>query len=187
MDLFRTFEWRSGKKQVVAEDLGLMTETVRQLVRESGYPNMKVFQFGFDKEDVGFGNDYLTHNFTYNCFAYTGTHDNETIAGWYENLDEEMKTLVRDYISDHYTPDNKLHLSFVNTVMRSNATTAIIPMQDYLGLDNKARVNVPGTNSGNWSWRLKENQLTEELKKEILASTRRYGRLNWDNADHILN
>lgn len=182
MDIFRTMEWRHGKQNIICEDLGFMTDTVRRLVRDSGYPNMKVFQFGFDKNDVGFANDYLTHNYPENCVAYTGTHDNETISGWYRGLDDEMKQMVRDYICDHHTPDSKLHESFVSMVLRSSARMAVIPLQDYIGLDNRGRVNVPSSDHGNWVWRLPKKYLTPELQKSILSATRRYGRMNWDNA-----
>ena len=87
-----------GWRPVIAEDLGLMTDTVRQLVRESGFPNMKVLQFGFDLKDTGAANDYLPHNYGTNCVVYTGTHDNETIAGWFLDGSEELKRLVRDYL-----------------------------------------------------------------------------------------
>lgn len=181
MDFFRTMEWRLGKKQIIAEDLGLMTDSVRQLVNETGFPNMKVFQFGFDLQDTGYGNDYLVHNYGENCVVYTGTHDNETIVGWYQGLGEEMRKLVRDYLCDHSTPDEILYKSFLATVMRSPAKICVIPIQDYLGLDNCSRLNVPGTGTGNWTWRLKNNQLTTKLQSEILFITRRYGRFNWDN------
>lgn len=181
MDFFRTLEWRLGKKQVVAEDLGTMTETVRQLVKESGFPNMKVFQFGFDPADIGFGNDYLVHNYGENCVVYTGTHDNETIVGWFSGLNDEMRELVRNYLCDHATEDQNLYKSFIAAVMRSPAKMCIIPIQDHLGLDNRSRLNVPSTDVGNWTWRLKSNQLTAKLQKEILDTTLRFGRFNWAN------
>lgn len=182
VDLFRTLEWRMGRKGVIVEDLGFMTDTVRQLVRDTGFPNMKVFQFGFDTADVGFGNDYLIHNYPENCVAYTGTHDNETIMGWYQGLDEEMQTLVRNYICDFYTPEEDLNMSFVSAVMRSRANMCIIPLQDYIGMDNKGRVNDPSTNVDNWRWRLEDGKLfTRKLQTTILGTTRRFGRMNWDN------
>ena len=185
VDLFSTLNWRHGYQPVIAEDLGFMTETVRQLVRDTGFPNMKVFQFGFDAGDVGFANDYLVHNYPENCVAYTGTHDNETIMGWYKGLDADMRSIVRDYICDHHTPEKELHMSFVSMVLRSAAKMSIIPIQDYLGMDNRGRVNVPSCDKGNWRWRLTKNQLTAGLKQDILAATRRYGRMNWANS-HII-
>ncbi|MBP3428192.1 MAG: 4-alpha-glucanotransferase [Clostridia bacterium] len=181
MDLFRTIEYRLGRKHIIAEDLGLMTETVRQLVRESGFPNMKVFQFAFDEGDVGAANDYLPHNYGHNCVVYTGTHDNETAAGWLAGLDEKMRGVVRDYLCDRYTPDEELYRSVVAASMRSCAQTCIIPIQDYLGLGNDCRMNVPSTVGVNWRWRLTADRLTDEVCDEILAVTRRYGRMNWAN------
>ena len=180
--LFQAAEWRMGKHQIIAEDLGLMTDTVRWLVRDTGFPNMKVLQFAFDPQDVGAANDYLPHNYPVNCVAYTGTHDNETICGWFEGLSEQEQTQVRDYVCDHYTPVEKLPSVFIGTVMRSCAEICIIPMQYYLGLDNSARLNVPSTVNINWRWRMKKRQLTAALQEEILQTTRRYGRMNWANS-----
>ena len=181
MELFDTVRWRLGENQVVAEDLGLMTDTVRQLVKSTGFPNMKVFQFGFDLADTGFGNDYLPHNYSENCVVYTGTHDNETIVGWYQGLNDQMRSLVRDYLCDHATADEYLYHSFIAMVMRSPAKMCIVPMQDHLGLDNRSRLNVPSTDKGNWCWRLKGSQLTDKLQRQIMLTTLRNGRLNWDN------
>ena len=83
MDLFRTVSYRLGHKDIIAEDLGFMTDSVKRLVEESGYPNMKVIEFAFDERDTGNASDYLPHNYTNNCVVYTGTHDNETLLGWY--------------------------------------------------------------------------------------------------------
>lgn len=86
MELFRALEANLGKRDVIAEDLGLITDSVRQLVRNSGYPNMKVLQFAFEVEDIGGANEYLPHNYTPNCVVYTGTHDNETLFGWFAGM-----------------------------------------------------------------------------------------------------
>ena len=158
-----------------------MTETVRWLVRDSGFPNMKVLQFAFDKDDVGAGNDYLPHNYNNNCVVYTGTHDNETLAGWIAGLDAEQMELVRNYLDDHVTVDADLYKKMLNLAMMCAADTCIIPVQDYLGLDNSGRMNTPGTVGINWRWRMKADALTDELKTEIFARTKRYGRLNWAN------
>ena len=101
MDLFNTLKRELGDRAVIAEDLGLMTDGVRQLVRDSGYPNMKVVQFAFDAADIGGSNEYLPHNYDHNCVVYTGTHDNETLNGWFTGLDKENREHVRNYISDH--------------------------------------------------------------------------------------
>ena len=178
MELFRAMEVRLGDVQVIAEDLGLMTDSVRQLVRDSGYPNMKVLGFAFDPSDFGYFNDHLPHNYRPNCFAYTGTHDNETLVGWLEGLDKETKKMVKDYVQT--AADKGLHKKLIALAMISCATTCIVPVQDYLGLDNSARMNHPGTVVGNWSWRMEKGALTKALAAEIMALTKRYGRMNWD-------
>ena len=110
-------------------------------------------------------------------FRSTGTHDNETIAGWLGSITKKEKELAREYLCDHYTPEAKLYQPLISLVMRSRADLCIIPMQDYLGYDNSCRMNKPSTVGENWKWRLQEGELDEELKSRILGMTRRYGRL----------
>ncbi len=179
MSLFNTVKDRLGEKQLIAEDLGLMTDTVRKLVKDSGFPNMKVIQFGFDIGDLGKTNDYLPHNYDRNCVVYTGTHDNETIAGWYKGLKKKEKQLLRDYLDDNHTPDEEFYRSINRMAMASNANICILPVQDVLGLDNTARMNQPSTVKTNWRWRMNTDMLTKEAQKELLEVTRRYGRFNW--------
>lgn len=178
IDLFRHVERALGWKQVIAEDLGYVTDSVRQLVKESGFPGMKVLEFAFDSRDSGCANDYLPHNYPENSVAYTGTHDNETIAGWFTSITKEERKLARDYLCDHYTPSHRLYKSFISLIMASRASLCIIPMQDYLGYDNSCRMNQPSTVGKNWKWRLRKEDLSMELQKEIYEMTRRYGRLN---------
>lgn len=178
IDLFRCMEQRLGKHQVIAEDLGYVTDSVREMVRESGFPGMKVLEFAFDSRDSGSASDYLPHNYVENSAAYTGTHDNETIAGWFRSITEEERQMARDYLCDQHTPAEELYKSFIALVMRSRSDLCIIPMQDYLGLDNQSRMNQPSTLGKNWKWRLVKGDLSDELKEEILAITRRYGRMN---------
>lgn len=166
-----------GDREVIAEDLGYMTDSVRQLVKDSGFPGMKVLEFAFDSRDSGCANDYLPHNYTEKCVAYTGTHDNETITGWLQSITQEERQMVRDYLCDHYTPDKELYRSLVALVLQSKADMAIIPMQDYLGRGNETRMNQPSTVGINWKWRLKPEDLSEELKNQIYDMTKRYGRL----------
>ena len=180
IDLFRQVEQNLGWHEVIAEDLGYVTDSVRWLVKNSGFPGMKVLEFAFDSRDSGSANDYLPHNYIVNCVAYTGTHDNETIVGWFDSIMENEQQMARDYLCDNYTPKELLYKSFISTVMRSNAKTCIIPMQDYLGYDNSCRMNKPSTVGINWRWRLTGEELTEELKQEILGMTKRYGRMNWN-------
>ena len=179
MSLFETVEKKLGKKQLIAEDLGLMTDTVRKLVKDSGFPNMKVIQFGFDINDAGKTNDYLPHNYDRNSVVYTGTHDNETIAGWYKGLKKKEKQLLRDYMDDNHTPDEAFYRSINRMAMASVPNICILPLQDVLGLDNSARMNQPSTVKTNWRWRMAEDMLTKEAQKELLELTKRYGRFNW--------
>lgn len=181
MELFHCMERHLGKHDVIAEDLGYVTDSVRQLVRDSGFPGMKVLEFAFDSRDSGSANDYLPHNYIENCVAYTGTHDNETITGWFTSIKKEERQLARDYLCDQHTPQKLLYQSFISLVMRSSAKMCIIPMQDYMGLDNDCRTNKPSTVGTNWRWRLTKDDLSDELREEILAVTKLYGRMNWAN------
>lgn len=179
IDLFDCVKQQLGWHEVIAEDLGYVTDSVRQLVQESGFPGMKVLEFAFDSRDSGSASDYLPHNYPENSIAYTGTHDNETITGWFDSITEEERQMARNYLCDWYTPDKLLYRSFIALIMRSNAKTCIIPMQDYLGCDNRCRINKPSTVGSNWRWRLTEQDLTEELQREILSIAKCYGRTNY--------
>ena len=179
IDLFRCMERRLGRHEVIAEDLGYVTDSVRELVRESGFPGMKVLEFAFDSRDSGSANDYLPHNYIENSVAYTGTHDNETVTGWFKSITKEERQMARDYLCDQHTPAEELYQSFIALVMRSSSRMCIVPMQDYMGLDNRCRMNQPSTLGKNWKWRLVKGDLSEELKEEILAVKKRYGRMNW--------
>ena len=141
---------------------------------------MKVIEFAFDERDTGNASDYLSHNYSRNCVVYTGTHDNETIAGWFKGIPDKEKTLVRQYMNNYLDKDEDIYKDIICMVMRSVADLCIIPMQDYLGLDNAARMNQPSTLGKNWKWRLKEGQFTEELQEEMKTLAIRYGRNNWN-------
>ena len=179
IELFWRVREALGEKPVIAEDLGYVTDTVRDLVRDSGFPGMKVLEFAFDSRDSGCANDYLPHNYPENSVAYTGTHDNETLVGWWGSISKEEQKLTREYLCDTYTPEKELYKSLISLVMRSAAKLCVIPMQDYLGLDNRYRMNTPSTVGTNWKWRIRKNQLSVKLQKEIHGIALRYGRMNW--------
>ena len=180
MDLFHTIRRRLGDVAVIAEDLGLMTDSVRRLVKDSTYPNMKVLQFAIDPVDVGASNDYWPHNYNSNCVVYTGTHDNETLAGWYKDLGKEAKKQIRDYLGDYRTAEKDMYKVLIMLALRSVAKDCIVPIQDYLGLGNDARMNKPGTVGFNWRWRMAEGLTTDALAEELLAMVKITGRCNWD-------
>lgn len=177
IDLFRKVEEVFPGKEIIAEDLGYVTDSVRQLLKDTGYPGMKILEFAFDSRDSGSAADYLPHNFTTNCVVYTGTHDNETVIGWFNHgLQPEERKMVRNYIYDHFSPDEEINWPMICTAMRSVARLCVIPMQDYLALDNEARMNHPSTSGTNWKWRVLENQFDEELIQKIALLTKTYGR-----------
>ena len=183
MDLFRTMKHRLGDKEVIAEDLGYVTDSVRQLVKDSGFPGMKVLEFAFDSRDTGSASDYLPHNYPVNSVVYTGTHDNETLSGWYESISDEERAMVRRYLHNDHTPDNELNWEIIHLVMGSVARMCIIPMQDYFGYGNEARMNKPSTLGNNWKWRMLPGELTDELLAEIEDVTALYGRKAWHKSE----
>lgn len=177
LELFQALEGTLGKREVIAEDLGFMTDSVRRLVKKSNFPGMKVLEFAFDSRDTGSSNDYLPHNYKKNCVVYTGTHDNQTLVSWFQTIQSGERKMVRDYLCDHYTPDEEIHRSLISLVMESRAQLCIIPMQDYLGLDDNSRMNTPATVGENWKWRMRGEDMNRQLCKEIRGMTARYGRV----------
>ena len=171
-ELFETMKRELGDKKVIAEDLGYLTPSVIKLVKKTGFPGMKILQFAFDSREES---DYLPHNYTKNCIVYTGTHDNETTRGWFDNLPRADKKFCKEYLGIHYAKDAVWEL--IRAAFASVSDTAIIPMQDYLELDMSARVNTPSTLGGNWVWRMKKDALTDELCGKMHDFARIYGRL----------
>ena len=179
IDLFNRMRDVLGNREVIAEDLGYVTDSVRKLVYDSGFPSMKVLEFAFDSRDTGSANDYLPHNYVENCVAYTGTHDNETLRGWFKSISDEERTMARDYLCNYYTPDEEMHWSFISTILMSKSDLSIIPMQDYLGCDNDCRTNQPSTVGKNWKWRVTDKELSDKLKNKLRTLAIRYGRIGW--------
>ena len=173
MDLFNTVKEKLGELDIIAEDLGFLTESVFQLLKDSGYPGMKVLQFAFDPSE---DSDYLTYKYQRNCVVYTGTHDNDTTAGWFEKLSDGDKEVALRYMNSFYTPKEEQHWDLIALAMRSTADTCIIPVQDFLGLGREARINMPSTLGDNWKWRMTKGAFSEELKEKIRRMTKLYGR-----------
>ena len=174
MDLFNTMKEELGERNIIAEDLGFLTETVYKLLRDSGYPGMKVLQFAFDTSE---NSDYLTYKYDRNCVVYTGTHDNDTTVGWYEHLTDWDRDVALRYMNSFHTPKEEQHWDLISLAMRSVADTCIIPVQDYLGLGSEARINTPSTLGDNWKWRMSKNAFSDALKGKIWHMTKLYGRL----------
>lgn len=170
--LFETLEKNLGKRKVIAEDLGFLTESVIRLVQKTGYPGMKIIQFAFDSDEE---NTYLPHNYERNCVVYTGTHDNDTTVGWVRNAEAKAVRYAVKYLN--VSGKRELPEACVKAALSSVADTAIIPLQDYLKLGSAARINIPSTLGCNWRWRMKKGVLTKELAKQIKQWTKIYGRL----------
>ena len=173
MDLFNTVKEKLGELDIIAEDLGFLTESVFQLLKDSGYPGMKVLQFAFDPSE---DSDYLTYKYQRNCVVYTGTHDNDTTAGWFEKLSDGDKEVALRYMNSFYTPKEEQHWDLIALAMRSTADTCIIPVQDFLGLGSEARINMPSTLGDNWKWRMTKGAFSVVLKEKIRRLTKLYGR-----------
>lgn len=171
-DIFRTMKKVLGKKSVIAEDLGFLTPSVLALVKKTGYPGMKILQFAFDSREES---NYLPHNYTQNTVVYTGTHDNDTTLGWFAALNKRDKAYAKKYLNIKSRKD--IGWEFIRAAFMSVSDTAIISMQDYLGLGSEARINTPSTLGENWKWRLIEGQCTGELAEKIRQMTKLYGRL----------
>ncbi len=177
IDLFKAVEAALGKKEIIAEDLGFMTDSVRMLVYGSGFPGMKVLEFAFDSRDENNHNDYLPHNFNENCVAYTGTHDNQTLFSWFDTISNEDRQAAIDYLDAAAIPAGGLSKRFISLIMQSKARLCIIPMQDWLGLDDSARMNTPATVGVNWKWRMNSDNFTDALCRDIRDMTEEFGRL----------
>lgn len=159
--LFQKFD----KSRFIAEDLGLITEDVKETINRFDLPGMKILLFAFG-EDYPHG-DYLPANIDSNCIMYTGTHDNNTVAGWWDDeAGEDEKQRVRDYLGSEVN-DDTISRQFLELAMRSRADTAIVPMQDVLGLGARARMNTPATTTGNWKWRLTDEQVNLDIAGQL--------------------
>lgn len=162
LELFTAIQAVFPDAKFVAEDLGVITEEVEELCAATGLPRMAVLQFGFGDAVT---NPFLPHNVERNYVIYSGTHDNETTVGWYQNANTHTKDHLRRYLG---VSGDEIAWDFTRAAIRSNAALAIFPMQDLLSLGNEARFNSPGDAMGNWQWRYSPNQL-EQLQSDSAA------------------
>lgn len=174
LELFQVLEKNIPDLDVIAEDLGFLTDSVRKLLADSGYPGMKVLQFAFDESGESV---YLPFFYEKNCVVYTGTHDNETTKGWFGNLPEETGRFAKQYIDCEGKTADECVWGLIRAAQSSVADLCVIPLQDYLCLGNEARMNMPSTIGNNWKWRLTRGQLQDQTIEKIYAMTRLYGRI----------
>ena len=171
--LFKALSGALGKLPFIAEDLGYITPEVHQLRDRLGLPGMRVLQFAFG--DLSPENPHKPYNFIPNCVAYTGTHDNDTTAGWLADTKQgrsEQEAVLR-YLGSEKSGGV---WDLIRLILSSAAGTAILPMQDVLGLGSEARMNLPATTENNWRWRMRGDQLSPELAARLHEMIRIYGR-----------
>ena len=169
IELFNAVKNELGDLPIIAEDLGFLTEDVHKLLSDSGFPGMKVLEFAFDPREES---NYLPYTYNSNSVVYVGTHDNNTVLGWIDELDEDTLEFCKKYIDS----EDDIVWKLIKTAMASVSDTAIIQMQDYLELGSEARMNIPSVLGGNWQWRMGKNDLTDKLAKKIADITCTYGR-----------
>lgn len=171
MDFIGRLRSRFPQVEFIAEDLGFLTDDVRRLLHDSGFPGMKVLEFAFNPDELS---DYMPHTYHENCVCYAGTHDNATLAGWLETMDERGRSFVREYLG--IERDAAIPEAVLRAGMASTATLFVAQLQDWLGLGDEARMNTPGLPAGNWRWRALEGQINKALADKIARSTWLYGR-----------
>lgn len=169
-DFFQSLFKKYGTLNIVAEDLGIITEDVEELRDAFDFPGMKILQFAFSNDA---DNLYLPHNFIKNCIVYTGTHDNDTSFGWFESLVEDDRQQVREYLGNS---KEAISWALIRLAWASAARIAIAPMQDFLELGSEHRMNIPGTSENNWKWKLTSGSLNSHLAEKIKRLNQIYGR-----------
>ena len=171
IDFFRRLKKAIGDPPLIAEDLGYLTPEVFELLRETGFPGLKVLHFAFTP---GGESIYLPHRYEKNCVVYTGTHDNDTTVGWYRGLAKDELAFLDAYLDG--VDEERIHWQLIRLAMSSVADVCIFPMQDVLGLPSSARMNRPQTAQGNWRRRVTEDRLDEVLAQKLGGLTKLYGR-----------
>lgn len=176
MDLFCELEKKLGKLPIIVEDLGFLTPSVHKLLKDSGFPGMKVIQFAFDSREES---DYLPHTYTNHCVVYTGTHDNDTVMGWMKTAPKASVKYAKEYLN--LTKEEGYNWGMMRAAWSSVADMAIVPMQDILGLGSEARINTPSTLGNNWKWRATPEQIDAKVAKKLYHYMQMYGRVNKDS------
>ena len=170
---FKAVNKALGKKDIIAEDLGFLTPSVRKLLKDSGYPGMKVLEFAFDSRDAE--SDYMPHRYPTHCVVYTGTHDNDTIMGWMASAPKKDVSYANAYL--RLSKREGYHWGMMRSAWASPADLAVMQFQDLLGLGSEARMNIPSTLGNNWQWRALPGAFDETLSKRLYREMRVYQRL----------
>ena len=173
LDFFRAVNEKLGRQNIIAEDLGFLTDSVRELLRETGYPGMKVLELAFDSRDPAPG--YLPHCYPANCVAYPGTHDNDTIQGWLAHAAPADAAFAKAYL--RLNRREGYHWGMMRAAWASPADLAVIQAQDLLGLGSEARMNTPSTLGGNWQWRALPGAFDGKLARRLRREAEVYQRL----------
>ena len=180
-ELFTAIVNALGSLPIIAEDLGVITPDVEALRDGFGFPGMRILQFAFGGDPRNLD---LPHNYHRNMVVYTGTHDNDTTVGWFKSVagagstrDAAQIKREREFCLEYLNSDGaEIHWDFIRAVLASVANTAIVPLQDVLGLGTEARINLPASTQGNWSWRYRADDLTDEARSRLRQMTEVYGR-----------
>lgn len=171
MDLFNALERKLGRLNIIVEDLGYLTPSVKQLLKDTGFPGMKLIQFAFDSREES---DYLPHTYQKNCVVYTGTHDNDTIMGWFKTAPKESVKYAKEYL--RLNKEEGYNWGTMKAVWGCVGDMAIVPMQDILGIGSEGRMNTPSTLGMNWKWRAVDGQITSALAKKVCKNMEIYCR-----------
>jgi 4-alpha-glucanotransferase len=172
IELFDKVKEELPSIDIIAEDLGFITEDVHELMNIVGFPGMKILLFAFGAEG---DSEFIPYKVNENSVAYIGTHDNDTFMGWLENAEEDEKLLAKSYMN--LTKEEGYNWGIIRTLYGSKAKITMVQMQDILGLDNSARMNLPGTVGDNWQWRVSREACTEELSGKLYNYAKMFGRL----------
>lgn len=172
MALFDAVKKAIGTQDGIAEDLGFITDSVRRLVRESGFASMKVFQLGWEENDAEENSEHLPHRYDAHCVAYTGTHDQPTLKEWLNESSRKREERLRSYLNAGDSSDTELCETIIAALMNSSAERCIIPIQDYLEIGKEGRINRPSSLENNWQWRMMPDALSQELCFRVRNLTR---------------
>lgn len=173
IDFFKAVNKALGKKDIIAEDLGFLTPSVCKLLKDAGYPGMKVLQFAFDSRDTG--SNYLPHCYPAHCVAYTGTHDNDTVQGWMASAPRKDVSFAKAYL--RLSKREGYHWGMLRSIWASPADLAVAQFQDLLGLGKEARMNTPSTLGNNWQWRTLPGTFGEKLSRRLYREMKVYQRI----------